>query len=113
MKPKPAPVGLHAFCAAWNAGERGLIPLEDPMSIPTPPFAPNVGSGKLGTPCERMHWENLSIAAFWLADSGCGCPPFGRYERQLCIADWNAGAETLTPLTVIDAPEPARCDCWI
>jgi hypothetical protein len=32
-------------------------------------------------------------------------------ERQVCIADWNAGELTDTPLTVIDPPEPARC--WI
>jgi hypothetical protein len=34
-----------------------------------------------------MHWENFSIAARWLADSGGGRPPFGSFERQLFIAD--------------------------
>ena len=29
------------------------------------------------------------------------------------MADWNAGALTLTPFTVIDAPEPDRSLCWI
>ena len=112
MKPIPAPVvEAHAFCAAWNVGDRGLIPLEGPKRRPMPPFEPNVGSGKFVTPCERMHCEKRSSAARRLADSGGGWPPFGRYERQLCIADWNAGALTATPFTVIDVPEPAICFC--
>ena len=37
----------------------------------------------------------------------------GRYERQLCIAAWNAGALTLTPSTFRDGPEPERWLCWI
>ena len=28
-----------------------------------------------------------------------GWPPFGRCDLQACIADWNAGPLTLTPLT--------------
>jgi hypothetical protein len=57
-----------------------------------------------------MHRENWSIAVFLAADSGGGWPPFGSLDRQLCIADSNAGALTLTPLTVIEEPEPARAD---
>jgi hypothetical protein len=35
--------------AAWNAGEAGLMPV--PAMLMAPP-----GSGKLVTPCSRMHW---------------------------------------------------------
>src|SRR5258707_7821011 len=58
-----------------------------------------------------MHWANLRIAAFRLADSAGGVPPPGSFERQVRIADWNAGAFTLTPLTVRFCGVPARA--WI
>jgi hypothetical protein len=45
----------HACCADWNAGENGLIPESGPIWM-VPPF----GSGKLDTPCERMHSESAS-----------------------------------------------------
>jgi hypothetical protein len=32
-----------------------------------PPVDLNTGSGKLGTPCERMHWDIASACAFALA----------------------------------------------
>lgn len=38
----------HLLWADWNAGDCGLIP----APIWTPP--PGPGSGKFGTPCERM-----------------------------------------------------------
>jgi hypothetical protein len=60
-----------------------------------------------------MHRANWSIADFRAADSGGGWPPLGSSDRQLCIADLNAGALTLTPFTVIDEPEPTRADDWI
>ena len=113
MNPNPASVDAHAFCAAWNAGEAGSSPVEGPTLMPAPPFAPNVGSGKLVSPCVRMHCENFSIACFRAADSGGGCPPFGKSDRQLCIADWNAGELTATPLTLRCGPEPERWLCWI
>ena len=47
---------LHAFCARVNDGDCGLTP----FSV-TLPFA--FGSGKLGTPCERMHDANLRIVS--------------------------------------------------
>lgn len=40
------------FSAARNAGEFGLIPLEGLIFMPC-----EVGSGKFGTPCARMHRE--------------------------------------------------------
>ena len=55
------------FCPARNAGELGLIPLE---GLNVRPF--EVGSGKFGTPCARMHLAKRSISAkfsaFWAAD---------------------------------------------
>jgi hypothetical protein len=45
----------QACCADWNAGENGLIPESGPIWM-VPPF----GSGKFGTPCERMHSESAS-----------------------------------------------------
>ena len=49
----------QACCAARNFGEFGSIP--DPGPIEMPP--PLLGSGKFGTPCERMHAENLAASA--------------------------------------------------
>jgi hypothetical protein len=48
-----------------------------------------------------MHWENASIWFQRASDSGCGWPPFGRYDLHTVIADWNAGPLTLTPLTSV------------
>lgn len=54
----------HEFSAPWNAGDCKLI--DDGIAMPpiefsaTPAEAP--GSGKSGTPCARMHFENASWA---------------------------------------------------
>lgn len=50
----------HTFWAAWNDGDAGLTPEPMLMLMWMPP-APRevVGSGKFGTPCERMHDVNL------------------------------------------------------
>jgi hypothetical protein len=71
--------GRAAACAALNAGELGSIPLlGSNLSRKPPPL--NDGSGKFDSPCDRMHWENLSIAARWLADSVRAGPPPGSFE---------------------------------
>jgi hypothetical protein len=49
----------QACCAARNFGELGSIPEPGPIEIP-PPL---LGSGKFGTPCERMHAENCAAFA--------------------------------------------------
>ena len=52
--PLPGSSLWHCACAALNAGENGLM--FEPWAMLMPP--PALGSGKLGTPCERMHSEN-------------------------------------------------------
>jgi hypothetical protein len=79
----PPPRSLpHAFWAAWHDGDAGLIPDLLLMLKPTPP--PEVlGSGKFGTPCERMRDANL-------------IPPPARFEALL-----------MGLLGLLDDPQPA------
>lgn len=61
-----AAVGLgcldwHALSAFWNAAPLGSSPLPGPPCIWIAPC--EFGSGKFGTPCERMHCEYASPAA--------------------------------------------------
>jgi hypothetical protein len=53
--PPPGSSFEHAFWADWNAGDWGLIPELELIWIPPP----EPGSGKFGTPCERMQSANL------------------------------------------------------
>jgi hypothetical protein len=70
--PGPPPGSSLAHCdwAALNAGENGLMPELELIWIPPPAR----GSGKFGTPCERMQLANASpeppaeAAAFDLLD---------------------------------------------
>jgi hypothetical protein len=52
--PGPGANGEHLRCAERNAGDRGSI---EPGFSWTPP--PGPGSGKFGTPFERMQFANL------------------------------------------------------
>src|SRR5579864_7139474 len=65
---------LHACCAARNFGDPGSTP-EPELSWMTPcPF----GSGKLTSPCERMHAENFAPSApagTFIAMPKCWLPP--------------------------------------
>jgi hypothetical protein len=79
----------HAFWAAWKAGALTGTPLtviEAPEPavwfcwIRTPPPPLLVGSGKLGTPWERMQLAN-SMPSFWPAAAVC-LPVFGLEEPQ-------------------------------
>lgn len=107
--------GAQILLAAWNAGELGSTP-GPPIWTKVPPLEPlwTVGSGKSGTPCARMHLA-IASAAFCKpgADSAVEPPLPGSWEWQVCIADWNAGALTGTPLTVIVWPDPVVCLAWI
>lgn len=89
------------------------MPLCGRTERPIRPPGPNAGSGKFGSPWVRMHWENFSIAARWLADSAGGRPPFGSFEWQACIALWNFGELTATPLTLREPPDPTFCWIWM
>jgi hypothetical protein len=53
--PPPGKRLEHAFWASWNAGDWGSIPELELIWIPPPAL----GSGKFGTPCERMQSANL------------------------------------------------------
>ena len=46
----------QACCAAWKAGDDGLM-APTRWNWKPPPCEP--GSGKSDTPCERMHWANF------------------------------------------------------
>jgi hypothetical protein len=65
----------------------GWIPL--PLSGNDAPLLPFwVGSGKLGIPCERMHWASfksaLIIRCSW---AGVSCPPAGSSFWQVVLAE--------------------------
>lgn len=73
--PVPPPNSLQAFSAATNAGPlNGMpstvsveLPGEETIVIPVPP-GPCTGSGKFGTPWERMH----SDVSSWGFDAAVG-----------------------------------------
>ena len=96
----------HAAWADLNAGELGSMPLPG-VRRSSAPLPENVGSGKLDTPCERMHCENWSARFRWPADGGPDLPPFGSFEWHACSPDLNAGELTATPLT--DVPPFVCC----
>ena len=62
---RPGAASDSCCWAALNAGENGLIPELDEIWMPPPPL----GSGKFGTPCVRMHFENLMNAVLAPGDA--------------------------------------------
>src|ERR1700678_3717205 len=61
----------HVLSAAWNCGDWETVP-------PTKIVPPELGSGKLTTPWERMHWAYLSMSAPLpplMTMTACGPPP--------------------------------------
>ena len=84
----PGRFGAHAFCAALKTDEFGSIPLDFPICNVARPPPENCGSGNFGTPCERMHAENLSACAciFACCAGLGGFPPFGVYLRHAFCA---------------------------
>lgn len=86
--PPPGPPPGSSFwqvaCAALNAGEKGWMPELGVIEMRKPwPPEPAAGSGKFGTPCERMQSENLSPSDLSCeADGWLGSPD----EPQAAIA---------------------------
>ena len=68
LSPGPGP---HARWADWNAGDCGLIP-ELGLKNPLEPFAP--GSGRFGTPWERMQFANLRADVLAPEELALGLP---------------------------------------
>jgi len=68
--PSP-PTPPHAAAACLNAGDWGLIPPRPALIWPPE----NVGSGKFGRPCLRMHSALATAANLWLSDTAGGGPP--------------------------------------
>ena len=81
--------------ALWKAGELGSTPLvfcEPACDCELCVWGPvcGVGSGKLGTPCERMQRANFNPAVrslrCWASDGGPGCS-----DLHACWAAANSG----------------------
>lgn len=71
----------HARWADLNAGDCGLI--AEGRSTPPPPA---VGSGKLGTPCERIQLASSTACAELLALLGLGEDPHATIATAHVIA---------------------------
>jgi len=64
--PPPGSSLVQLACAALNDGAAGLIPVPA-MLIPPPPL----GSGKSGTPCQRMQSAYPTNCGAWAAPALC------------------------------------------
>ena len=63
-----------------------------------PPLGRNVGSGKLGTPWERMHFAFVTASSRSLAETGEPCAVLaGSSDAHAWWADWNAGDRVSMP----------------
>src|SRR5271156_827169 len=98
---------LQACWAAWNCGDPVLRPLLPPALMVQlgRPFDPSVGSGKLLSPCERMHAEYFS-ASFISSVRECPDAPAEPGEDGGLEAE--AGEFTCaTPPLLEPPPQPA------
>jgi hypothetical protein len=86
---------LHCSSADWNAGEE-LSNLPVLTNIPL-----LCGSGKFGTPCERMHCANLTSAAWSALDTPPLVPPAAEVPLEL------VDPMLATPLLGELLPQPA------
>ena len=91
---------MQVDCAFWNVGDDGLT-----VEVPeNPPFL--FGSGKSGTPCDRMHCANFSSLARF-PDPEFAVPPPRRLEHA-CLADWYCGEfwSTPSPAVMLNPTDP-------
>ncbi len=103
-EPPCTPPGIsdsQARTAALNAGE---LSFSRWCSMCTPP-PENVGSGKLGIPCERMHaaafrYCDCSWGVIWWFERSPGPPP-GSSLLQACCADLKWGLPVMAGVTPI------------
>ena len=83
--PEPGPAGMslrHFACAALNAGDLGSI---QRARTGKPPLA--FGSGKLGTPLERMHLAKAITACWRLAGLSGDEPPLSELADEAPFAE--------------------------
>src|SRR5665213_3738884 len=106
-------IEMHDRCALRNSGAAGSMPLPPKMS-PNPPPEAEDGSGKFGTPCARMHLENLSCVTSAPARcAGLGAPPTNLTPPLLLDLDedaWRAvvlGPGMLATVRLEPPPQPA------
>ena len=91
---------MQVDCAFWNVGDDGLT-----EEVPeNPPFL--FGSGKSGTPCDRMHCANFSSLARF-PDPEFAVPP-PRRPAHACRADWYCGEfwSTPSPAVMLNPTDP-------
>jgi hypothetical protein len=75
---------VHALLAVWNAGVVSLN-----FALSNAPWL--FGSGKLGTPCDRIHRAHRTSAAIFGEGPVAGCTPAGSNARQVWLADLYVG----------------------
>ena len=115
--PAELPGRWQASPAPTNAGDWGLSASAMTMYAPGRPNAIArpaglaggdwTGSGKLETPCPRMHRDRRRRASFCCAVAGARAtgPGINDY-KQACWAVWNAGEAGLMPGGTADPPPP-------
>ena len=79
--------GRHAWNAAWNTGESGSTVFRYCRATRAALPEPRSTSGKVSSPCERMHVENFNKAVLsWVSACALGT---GLSAWQAFKADWN------------------------
>jgi hypothetical protein len=89
---------MHVDWAFWNVADPGLT-----CEVPeNPPFL--FGSGKLGTPCERMHCANLMSLARVAGETELDVPPPRRLWHACLAARYVGEFWSMPSLAVILNP---------
>lgn len=92
----PGTIFWQASLAAWKVGLLRSMPVRR-RSMTCSPTGPVLGSGKFGTPWERMHWENWSALVFSAALWAGAMFPSGLYFLHACSAAWKVDEWVLMP----------------